>query len=252
MPLLSTATKVYTGAAAASKVYMGTTQVWPWPVPPLPAMFVFPSVTGNQLTTPDAAALRLTGDYEFVLRVQPTTWRPAANKAMLARYFLTGDQRSYRWYLGSSGALSMVASIDGVNALTVVTSTSQVPDDGAARWLKLTRTQSTGVHRYYTAPDATTEPSTWTQLGSDRPGTTSALFPGTAPLTVGGYNTGADAWAGRIWRVIMRNGVAGTVVFDMNEDNADANIPAQFTATSGHIVTQTVTAGNKIIQPRVP
>lgn len=250
MPVLGTATRVYGGSTAAVKVYMGATLAWP--LTPVPAMFVFPNVTGNYLTTPDAAPLRLTGDFEFVVRVQPTTWRPAANKAILARYLTTGDQRSYRWYLGTTGALSFVASLDGINALTVVTSSTVVPDDGAARWLKLTRVQSTGIHKYFTAPDATTEPTTWTQLGSDRTGTTSALFPGTAPLTLGGYSTGSDPWAGRMWRAILRNGVGGSVVFDMNEDDANANVPAQFTATSGHVVSQVVTASNKIIQPRSP
>lgn len=251
MAVLGTATRVYGGATLATKVYMGSSQAWP--LPPVPAKLVFPNVTGNYLTTPDAAPLRVTGDFEFVTRVQPTTWRPAANKTFLARYLLTGDQRSYRWYLGSSGAMSFVASIDGINALTVVTSTASVPDDGAARWVKITREQATGLIRYYTGPDTTSEPLTWTKLGSDRTGTTSALFAGTSALNVGGYNTtGADPWAGRVYRTIIRNGIGGTVVFDMNEDNANANLASQFTATSGQVVSQVVTAGNQIIQPRTP
>jgi hypothetical protein len=132
-----------------------------------------------------------------------------------------------------------------------------VPFSGSTTgWVRCTYVAATGIVTFYTAADSPTIPGSWTALGSTRALTpTGALFNPTSATRwqVGDVTTGsANPLAGRIYRVILRNGIGGTALFDMNEDDANANVPSQFTATTGGTVTSTVTGANQIIQPRVP
>lgn len=254
MAVLGAASRVYVGTTQAVKVYMGSANAWP--LTPLAAKLVFPGVAANYLQTPHQASFQITGSLELVVRAS-LNWQSATEVNYLAARFAAtgGGGRCFSLYMDSAfpGRPRMVISADGT-ATTTATATSAVSfANGVIGWFKATYDPVTATIRFYSAADAATEPSTWTQVGGDRTGQPASMFVGTAPLTLGGQLVSTTGpLLGRMYRFIMRNGIGGSVVFDMNEDNANANIPSQFPATSGHVVSAVVTAGNQIIQPRVP
>ena len=208
--------------------------------------FVFPGVAGNYMSVPDAAPLRVTGDIEIVARIAPTDWTPAATITIVGRWTTNA---SYLFRLATSGALQLNFTTNGSTSVAAQSTAAVAAADGSARWVKVTRVAASGLVRFYTAPDAPTEPTTWTQLGTDVTMAAGGIFAGTSPLEIGTFNTGTSGpFAGRIARAIVRNGIAGTVVLDVAEANAPAPGVTSFPATTGGTVTVTQTVGTTIVQ----
>ena len=210
------------------------------------ARLVFPGVAGNNLSTPDLAAL--TGDVEIVARLnvgRPTT---PAYYTWLARWS-SGANVSFLQRVHSSGQVYTTFRIGGVTVNA--NSTASIPVGPSAQWIKTTRSAATGVVQHFTAPDSPTEPTAWAKLGTDVATPTGPLnWLGVVPLTIGAGGTSGD-YAGRIMRVILRNGIAGPAVLDVSENNAGVMTdPTHFVATSGQVVTVAQTAGNTIVQPQ--
>jgi hypothetical protein len=175
-----------------------------------------PGVAGNNASTPDSPATSITGDIEIVARIRPDLWTTgsASDAVIIAK--ATAGQISYALKLtGTTGTLQFQGSILGTTTFTVLSSVATGFAAGATGWVKATLSISAGQVQFFTGPDAGTnvEP-TYTQLGTNRPTVTTALFDGTAPLVVGDTPTLGAAFAGRVYRVIVRNGIGGTTVFD--------------------------------------
>jgi hypothetical protein len=255
MPVLNTLPKIAAGSTPLVKVCAGATTVWT--STPLAAKLVFPGVGLNYLSATPVAS---PGDIDIMVRAAPTGWAAGSNAnyaAFLSRYGASGV-RSFTFRIRLDGFLAFVASVDGISLQTGTNLSSVVvPFTGSTPgWVRTTYVASTALVTFYTAADSPTVPGTWTQLGTTRTLTPvgAAFNPAvTTRWQVGDVTTGsANPYTGRIYRVILKNGIAGTTVLDLSEDDANANISSQFTAAVGGLVTSTVTAGNTIIQPRVP
>lgn len=215
------------------------------------AQLVLPGVAGNYLRVPDAANLDITDDIEIVARIAPTSWRPAAQMAVVGKYTSTGNQRSFNFALSTTGQLVLVLSTTGGDALQAVSSTGIPSAAAPTLWIKMTRLRSTGAVTFYTAPDAPNEPTSWTQLGTPiTTAGTAAMFPSTAPVEIGSIATGtAQMFAGRIARAIVRPGIAAAAVLDVSENDAGRMVTSTtFVATSGQTVTVATTVPNLIVQ----
>jgi hypothetical protein len=211
-----------------------------------PVQFVFPGTTGNYLSVPDAANLNITGDIEIVARCALNDWTPAGIQVIANKDVSTGSAvRSWIFRLTSTGALQLLVSVDGTALLSAIGSI--VPAvDGTALWVKATRVAATGLVSFYSAADAPTEPSSWTARGTAST-TAGNMTNGTSPLVIGARSAGGvlEPLAGRIMRVIVRNGIAGTTVLDVSESDASDPSAPTFPCTTGQRVTET---GN-VIQP---
>jgi len=204
--------------------------------------FVFPGVVGNYMTTPGAVT---TGTQrEVVVRAAVDDWE--ANVVAFQGFVFRLASFIFR---RNPGTRAMQFTVYGTPGNVTVNGTypTGVFPNGQLVWLKATYDGVTGLGElsYSTSPSAV-EPTTWTTFAS----TTLA----TATLT---HNTqfvdiGRDdptrTFAGRIARVIVRNGIAGAVVLDVDEANAKAVGTTSFTATTGQPVTVNQTAGNIIVQ----
>ncbi len=235
--LLSTADKATIGSTTASATddpvrltHDGTNHfVW------------LPGESGNYLSVPDEAALDLTGDFEIVFKLTPTTWTPGSG----VYYLYDKADTSYAVRLDASGGIRVF-----VNSSSYVSSALPFAD-GDTGWIKVTRRQSDGRIQVLTAPDAAQEPATFTQLGSDLSGHTSAInINGVAPR-IGGRVSGGSTFSGVYDRIIVRDGIDGTEVLDINpaadidtSSDPDAG-QTSFTATTGQTVTvnRSTTAG---------
>jgi hypothetical protein len=200
-----------------------------------PLAFMFPGTPGNYLSVPDSAALDIIGDLEVVARVSPRSWRrtPTGND-IVGKYEGNGNQRSWRFYVDQFGSLVATFSSDGISGNAAVSS-SAISSSAGQIWVKFTR--QAGVVKFYTAPDLLSEPVTWTQLGTDRTTTvTGNIFAGTSIVAIGGVTNGGAWMDGRVRRVIIRSGIAGTIVADINDYNPTGPGVSFFTATVGGTV----------------
>jgi hypothetical protein len=177
-----------------------------------------PGVIGSDASTPDAAALDITGDIDLRIDAFLTNWLDAAdslNTTVLVSK-LGGPSSDKSWLLGvKNNRLYFEWSADGVNVLSA-SSTVQpsIPADGRMS-VRVTMDADNGAGgrtiSFYTAPSGTA--GTWTQVGDTvvQSGTTS-IFNSTAAVHVGTVPVSMTYATGRIHAMEIRNGIDGTVV----------------------------------------
>lgn len=182
-----------------------------------------PGTSGSYASTPDSAALDITGDIDIRVNAAMDNWAPASQQIPLSKWD-DPTPRAYFMRIITTGALQIVWSTNGGDAPTA---TSTVPTGFYGRsshWIRATLDVDVGgtdkTATFYTSEDG----STWTQLGDavTTAGTTS-IFNSSAGLTIGGRSAGAtDLFAGKVHRAQVYNGIAGTLVADFNADDATA------------------------------
>jgi hypothetical protein len=217
------------------------------------------ATSGNLAATPEAAALDITGDIDIVVRVAATDWTLATTQVLVAKR-QTASTMSYRLYVFGGNLYFNFSASTGSDSV-VANSTAAVDfSAGQAGWVRATRNQTTGTVTFYTAPDSSSEPSSWTQLGATVATTPSGIYNSNSQLEIGSNLNGAsNPITGTIYRVILRNGIGGTTVFDANLATQTADALA-FTSGPGSgayldgstgLVVQGV-AGNYASSPDLP
>ncbi|WP_406418054.1 hypothetical protein [Streptomyces sp. NBC_01614] len=174
-----------------------------------------PGASGDYASTPDAAALDITGDIDLRVRVALNDWTPAAESTLIAKYTATGNQRSYALAVTTAGALIFRWSEDGTAEKTETSSANLGGlAAGATTWVRATLDADVGGTdanvTFYTSDDGVT----WTQLGAVQPvGATTSIFVSTAVLELGGQTLGTvNRLAGKIFRAQVLNSIGGTSV----------------------------------------
>src|SRR5690606_2616521 len=173
---------------------------------------------GSNVSTPSDGALQITGDIDLRAEITPEDWTPAANQAILGRWLTAGgaNERSYRMDLLTTGQLRFTWSVAGQSGAANIASTVPVTPPASGRLaVRATIDVDSGAGgrtiRFYTAPSIA---GPWTQLGDPvTQGGVTSIHPGTAPLTVGAYNAGAqEPFVGRVWAAEVRDGIDGSPV----------------------------------------
>ena len=169
----------------------------------------------QRITTPDNAALDITGDIDVRVECTLGNWR--AGQDLAGKYETTGNQRSWVFYLHSNdtGALSFTWSADGTATLTR-TSTVPAPAPSTGRQaVRVTLDVNNGAagHTvvFYTAPSID---GPWAVLGDPvvTAGTTS-IFSSSAVVELGDVEDLVnDAVTGQIHKAQILNGIAGSAV----------------------------------------
>lgn len=206
------------------------------------------SLTGSSTSyasTPDTASLDLTGDLD--MRVDASMTWGGTQQALMGKYVTTGNQRSYRLTVESTGKLRFTRSPDGT-ATTGINSTVAVPVTSGRLAVRVTLDADNGAGghtvTFYTAANGVSGP--WVQLGT--PVVTAGTitnFSGTAPVEVGSSNNGALLpMTGQVHAAQIRSSIAGTIV--ANPDfAAQAPGTTNFVDSAGR--TWTVQPGASII-----
>ncbi|UJV42089.1 hypothetical protein [Streptomyces sp. AMCC400023] len=174
-----------------------------------------PGASGDYASTPDAAALDITGDIDLRVRVALNDWTPAAESTLIAKYTATGNQRSYALAVTTAGALIFRWSEDGTVEKTETSSANLGGlTAGATTWVRATLDADVGGTdaqvTFYTSEDG----STWTQLGAVQAvGAVTSIFASTAVLELGGQTLGTvNRLAGKVFRAQVLSGIGGTSV----------------------------------------
>lgn len=177
-----------------------------------------PGVEPAHASTPDDAALGITGDIDIRMELTPYSWRPDASWMVLAAKAVNNGAVSWGLRLMGSGTLELAWS-DGTNR-TSAGSTDSVPTGSGRLAVRATLDVDNGSSghtiTFYTASGIG---GTWSQLGSavTNSGTTS-VSTSSADLTLGSLQDGEMQYPegapldGVVHGFELRNGIDGTVV----------------------------------------
>lgn len=180
--------------------------------------------------TPDAAALDITGDIDIRIDVHPPTWRPTDDTGLARKYYTSGNQKSWAFWLDETGHLRFWWSANGSGTL-FARANAPIPAASGRLGLRVTLDVDNGAAgntaKFYTAPSID---GPWTQIGITwtQSGTTS-IFASTAPVEVGRV-TGpspaggitSTAFGGKIYGFELRSGIDGTAVASPDFTAADS------------------------------
>lgn len=193
---------------------------------------------GEYVSTPDSAALSITGDIDIRCLCEPNDWQTGL-KNFVSKYSTSAGQRSFMFYI-SLGVLTFIWSENG-STLRTASSTVVVPFTGqslGAVRAYLDVDNGTGVYEvtFYTSPDG----SGWTQLGSSVLGTVvTSIFDSTTKVEVGSRGNGTfDCFNGKIYNLNIRDSFSGSPVAAFNPDKGNA-YSSTFVARTGETWTLT-------------
>jgi len=196
-----------------------------------------PGTSGNYASTPDSAALSITGDIDITLDLSIDDLTPAATQYLMAKAEASGN-RSWDIQLLSTGLLKLRPCEDGTNVIDGTTEQSDVAlqtvvANGERFTLRITLDVDNGASgrdlKFYV---------NGVQLGTTQVGSAPvALFDGNESVKIG-RSTNAPL-AGKVYRAQIRDGIGGTLVFDA-DFTAESPGTTSFTESSSEAATVTV------------
>lgn len=176
-----------------------------------------PGLSGNYASTPDSAALSITGDIDIRCRAALDDWTPAATTRLINKDSGSGVTRSYNLAVNTAGALVLQAfDAAGATLSNTPSTVSPAVADGSVLWVRAIRVGATGVVTYYTAPGALAAPAPgdWTQLGTTVATTAGNIADTAQAVEIGAAVGFAQYLAGKLYRAQILNGIAGAAVLD--------------------------------------
>lgn len=194
-------------------------------------------------TTPDSAALSITGDIDIVAYIAPDSWNAfqwICDKSDGSNS--VGNQNSYLFFLGL-GHIALAWSANGLpgGGGSAASSATVLPFvDANYGWVRATLDVNDGLGNYvvkfYTSSDpSTTAPASvaWTQYGNTvtQAGVTS-IFDGTAALRIGNEVAFSAPLVGKIGGVYIYSGIGGTLAASFNPSNGGFATVGASTVTS--------------------
>jgi len=226
---ISGARDAYQGTAANQAVYL------PWSGTNYGYLN---GASGTNYSTPDSAAVSVTGSIDLIARIAAVDYTTAAFQGIICKADTDG-QCSWTWDFtnASDGKMRFWYTPNGtVASLRLATSTAAVPfSDKTGGWIRVTYNSATGDVIFYTAADSSEVPSSWTQLGTTVSITAGAIFDGTSAVRVGSGSATANPFAGYVYRAQIYNGIAGTLASDFNPPSYTSG--TTFTAPTGEVWT---------------
>lgn len=197
-----------------------------------------------RIGTPDSATISVVGDIDIRVKAALDDWTPATANDLASKWGTAG-QRSWSFYVDTTGNLVLTWSTDGTAATTATSTAAPTVTDGAALWVRATLDVDNGASGYdakfYTSSDG----ETWTQLGSTvTGGATTSIFDGTQTLYAG--SDGATRYmSGDFYFASVRSGIDGTVVAKCDASEAGNGVTS-WTSLVGEVWTVT---GTSVVNP---
>jgi hypothetical protein len=186
-------------------------------------------VSGNFVSTPNAAANQIAGDIEFIAKID---YKNNANQCITSKNTGVG-----------SGQLAWTLFINGSNLLNIeIFSTAYTFATSSASigttfngFIKVTRVASTGSVQFFTSSDGIT----YTQLGTTQSTTAGSLSNVNTPVNIGSYqSTNVFPFLGKIYRATISNAIGGAPVVDFNPNQYNAaTSQTQWTSSTGEVWT---------------
>lgn len=157
-------------------------------------------------------------DLDIAIKCAADAWSTGSFVSLISKIGTTGN-KSFNFILSSTGKPSLMY-YDSTDTLIQQSSSSAVSFvDGETNWLRATLKVDNGAGgsdvKFYTSVDGLT----WSQHGSTitTEGVTT-LKVSNAPWNVGGYSQNGAVFKGKIFEVIVRDGIDGRVVSPISID----------------------------------
>ncbi len=192
-------------------------------------------VAGNYCSTPNASANQITGDIEFIAKVN---FQDSGNQDTI---FIKSDAvaaSSYCYAFWKNGNnLALTYSNSGTVGARVTSNSSVTLSSvgytyGTDIWVKANRSASSGNVNFYYSSDGLN----WTQLGTTQSTTPQSIFNASIPLWVGDWANILFQFKGKIYRATISNSIGGTPVVDFNPASYNAaTSQTQWTSTTGEV-----------------
>lgn len=199
--------------------------------------------TNDSASTPDSAAVSITGDLSVRIKAAMTDWTPAAVACLVAKWGAAG-QRSYKLEVLTDGKLRLSWTTDGTTVISKDSTVAPTVTNGAELWVMATHDVDNGAAgndvKFWTSADGVS----WTQLGTTvTTGGTTSHFDSTAALYVGSESDGATGlWAGKALYADVR-AIATTAGSAAAKCDTEECLPGDTTWVSGTSETWTLNNG---------
>lgn len=216
-----------------------------------PASFLFlPGTVSNFASTPDAAALDITGNLDLRCDVALDNWLSLNFDAFVAKWVTLGEQQSFGFDLSNdNGLLRFFHSTNGTDTLIISSTIAPGFVNGSKHGIRVTVDVDNGASGYdvkffFEDPIGvviTADGRKWTQLGDTvtTSGVTS-IFNSISSLEVGSIANGAlNLATGKFYRAQVLDDIDGTVVFDADFTSLNPGITS-FTESSVEAATVTI------------
>ena len=206
--------------------------------------YLYAPGASNSPTSPHIAAYVPSGVIDVRVRCSLDAW--TATQVIMSHYH-SGSTGNWSFRTGASNTFEL-AVINGAGTGIVYTSAAHGLTAGTNYWLRFT-SEASGVTAFYYAADQSSEPSSWTQIGSNITSTHTGWRASTCLLTIGARGAAGvtDPATGRFYRAVYRTNTS-TVVFDA-DFTANTN-QSSFTESSSNAATVTInraTSGRKAV-----
>lgn len=197
-----------------------------------------PGVSGSYIKALDNVNLRIIGDIDISAKISAADWTTGVGQCIVSKFGGPGD-RGWALEINGTGAPYFYWSADGTNTIVKV-ATSPLPIlDGVDIWVRVTLDVDNGASGhtliFYTSADGVT----WTQLGNPviTAGVTS-IFASTTTVEIGTRTGGlSDLFAGKIYKVIVKNGINGKIVASPDFGMVTPSLIKSFKDVEGNIWT---------------
>lgn len=206
--------------------------------------------SGCYFSTPDAAALDITGDTTIEWGGRLTSLANGALQTLGGKFLSTGSQRSYLLWVTETGQLNLISSETGATSLSNATTAviSSVVDPGQYFEVRASYDVNKAgdrevVYEISTAPLGSAP--AWSLFETvATPGGATSIFAGTAVLTIGATQNGTlNLMAGTVSHFRLYSGIGGSASLVLDADFAAYSGSGNtFTATTGQTVTRNGTS----------
>lgn len=220
------------------KDYVGTQYVY------------LPGTTSDNLSTPDASPLDITGDIDLRVDIALDDWAiSGVRQYLIAKLVGSGTNESYAVRINNEaegGNVLLLWSEDGTTSYKQEES-SAAPSvsDGDRIQIRVTVDVDNGASdadvKFWTRASGDLDDDTgWSQLGITKTvGATTSFFAGSTDLRIGALSGGNQPLTGAVYGAVIKNGIDGTLIFD-----AELTIPTEpfstFTEQSSNAATVTI------------
>lgn len=209
--------------------------------------YLYVPISNNGASTPDSVALSLTGDFDFRVRLAMDDYTPAATGHIITKRVAVW---SFRFEVTTGGNLKLWWSEDGSATKNETSSVATGLTDGTIAWIRVTMDVDNGASdsdiKFWTSTTDTNDHTAvvWSQLGTTQnSGAATSIHDSADEVEFGGAGgTNANPIIGAYYRIVMMNGIDGTVVFDADfTDTAVVTPPyATFAEKSSNAATVTI------------
>lgn len=209
-----------------------------------------PGSNGHNATTPNVAAINLTDDFEMFIRLS-TVWATGSFRHIFSKDDGSTQRQYYEALSNLAGGPLAVRVVGGSG--TAFDTQAHTLIDNIATWIRLEFDNDSGAGQYAAtwsySLDAISDYTavSWTPIGTQTGASPGAIVAGTAALAVGSSPAGSNPLQAHIYRAVLLDGLAGSLVADFDACDFALGDTAGATALDSAGRTWTINGASSVI-----